>query len=389
MKNIKKMNLRKLIISVPSLVFLLNIIIFVGCGNDNEPDTPEPPKEENSAPEISTLPISDITESSAVSGGNITKWGETVTKRGVVWSSSGTPTIDDFKTEDGKEGGKFTSLIENLQPETEYKVRAYAINDIGISYGDELNFKTEGSTNNNHEPPFDALIDVIFNEDGTAKDNASKKDVETIEGPQLTTVYDENFNRYLARFAHLPGKVDNGFYKIDYQDDDSFKQNFVNNGFTIEVVFSLNAEEPYPSELMAIFNAREKGGAGILTRSTENTITFISRTEESGYVWTDSKIKPEKGKYYHCVGIYDARSETANIYVNGEIEATEEAKGNFVFSSTEWFGIGVRPSHFESGENGWYGDVVIARIYDSAFRENEVKTLWENIEKPIIAANTK
>ena len=92
---------------------------------------------------ISTLPIGNITSTSATSGGNISNNGGTpVTQRGVVWSTSQNPTTANNSTSDGSGTGNFTSNLINLTANTTYYVRAYATNSAGTAYGNELTFTT-------------------------------------------------------------------------------------------------------------------------------------------------------------------------------------------------------------------------------------------------------
>ena len=97
-------------------------------------------------PTVTTNDISNITINSAVCGGNVTSDGNgTVTARGVCWSTSPNPTINnlyDEKTEDGSTTGTFTSNLINLTENTTYYVRAYATNEAGTAYGEEKSFKT-------------------------------------------------------------------------------------------------------------------------------------------------------------------------------------------------------------------------------------------------------
>lgn len=94
---------------------------------------------------VTTSEISDITSDYAFSGGNITSdGGTTVTVRGVVWSTLENPSVDNNTgiTIDGDGMGEFTSKITDLMPETQYFVKAYATNNNGTAYGDQLTFTT-------------------------------------------------------------------------------------------------------------------------------------------------------------------------------------------------------------------------------------------------------
>jgi len=98
-------------------------------------------------PEVSTTGVSDITQTSATSGGNITNnGGAQITARGVCWSTFENPTVSSSKTSDGTGNGDFTSSLTGLTPNTTYYVRAYATNEEGTAYGNELTFITLGRT---------------------------------------------------------------------------------------------------------------------------------------------------------------------------------------------------------------------------------------------------
>jgi uncharacterized protein (TIGR02145 family) len=98
---------------------------------------------ESNLPIIATAPVSSITDSSAVTGGEITSdGGSAVTEKGVCWSTSPSPTTTDEYTLDGSGLGAFTSRISGLDPSTTYYVRAYATNSTGTGYGNETTFTT-------------------------------------------------------------------------------------------------------------------------------------------------------------------------------------------------------------------------------------------------------
>ncbi|MFO7657150.1 MAG: fibronectin type III domain-containing protein [Bacteroidales bacterium] len=104
-----------------------------------------------SAPGVVTKPVTDITSSSSISGGDVIKdGGAPVISRGVVWSSiSENPTLEDNEgmTEDGIGMGEFTSIMENLEYFTPYYVRAYARNWFDVAYGQTEPFTTLDPTN--------------------------------------------------------------------------------------------------------------------------------------------------------------------------------------------------------------------------------------------------
>lgn len=94
-------------------------------------------KKEIELPEVKTAEVEDITESEAVSGGEVVSdGGAEVTARGICWSTKQNPTIEDNKTTDGSGVGIFTSNLSNLEHNTTYYVRAYATNEVGTSYGE-------------------------------------------------------------------------------------------------------------------------------------------------------------------------------------------------------------------------------------------------------------
>lgn len=94
-------------------------------------------------PTITTVEISALTDSSAISGGNlISDGGDVITAKGVCWSTNENPTITDSISINGTGTDAFISNITGLSPATTYYVRAYATNSVGTSYGNEISFTT-------------------------------------------------------------------------------------------------------------------------------------------------------------------------------------------------------------------------------------------------------
>jgi uncharacterized protein (TIGR02145 family) len=101
-------------------------------------------------PTLSTLEATEITAKSARTGGNITDdGGALIIARGVVWSRSANPTIQQNEgiTSQNVGTGTFASNLTNLFPKTTYYVKAYATSSAGTVYGNEIMFETlEGLT---------------------------------------------------------------------------------------------------------------------------------------------------------------------------------------------------------------------------------------------------
>ena len=97
-------------------------------------------------PIVSTSGITNITSTTATGGGNVTSdGGSSITARGVCWSTSPNPNISNSHTTDGIGIGVFVSNLTGLMSNTQYYIRAYAINSAGTAYGNEIYFTTQSS----------------------------------------------------------------------------------------------------------------------------------------------------------------------------------------------------------------------------------------------------
>lgn len=112
----------------------------IGTGYGNEISFTTSPI---TVPALTTAVISSVSSASAVSGGLISdNGGAAIISRGICWSVNASPTTNDDITVNGTGTGSFTSNLTGLNPGTTYHVRAYAINNIGTAYGNELTFTT-------------------------------------------------------------------------------------------------------------------------------------------------------------------------------------------------------------------------------------------------------
>lgn len=99
--------------------------------------------ENSTAPNVMTAEVININKTQARGGGDvISDGGETVTERGICWSTTHNPTIEDNHASNGGGIGSYSILMTGLSVGTTYYVRAYAINSVGTSYGNEVGFTT-------------------------------------------------------------------------------------------------------------------------------------------------------------------------------------------------------------------------------------------------------
>ena len=97
-------------------------------------------------PEVTTAEVTNITQTSAKGGGNVTSdGGITVTERGICWDTNHNPTIRDQVATSGTGTGSYNCNIAGLNAHTTYYVRAYATNNKGTAYGEEVSFNTSAN----------------------------------------------------------------------------------------------------------------------------------------------------------------------------------------------------------------------------------------------------
>lgn len=99
-------------------------------------------------PTVRTGEASEVLPYSAAFSATIESLGEVseVTQHGHVWSTAPNPTTAvTTKTQLGPvtQTGAYTSKLTGLTPNTTYYVRAYAVNAVGTSYGEEVSFTTD------------------------------------------------------------------------------------------------------------------------------------------------------------------------------------------------------------------------------------------------------
>jgi len=98
----------------------------------------------SSIPTVSTTPATSIGNSSVVCGGTVSSnGGSALSARGIVYSTNPNPSLADvIVTDGGTSTGAFTLNLTGLANNTQYFARAYATNQQGTGYGNEISFTT-------------------------------------------------------------------------------------------------------------------------------------------------------------------------------------------------------------------------------------------------------
>lgn len=93
--------------------------------------------------EVTTYEATNVTHTHATCGGNVVSdGGSEVTERGVCWATTLNPTTSGSHLASGTGIGDFSVTLSGLTANTTYHVRAYAVNEKGTAYGDDVTFRT-------------------------------------------------------------------------------------------------------------------------------------------------------------------------------------------------------------------------------------------------------
>ena len=117
------------------ILLLLLSISLINCKKDNKDVLP---------PDITTLEVTEITTTTAVSGGEVDVYYDELAM-GLIINTSQNPTFENYTGSflPGTIGQKrFSSEMRNLVPNTKYYVRAYVMRNGDVKYGNQVEFTT-------------------------------------------------------------------------------------------------------------------------------------------------------------------------------------------------------------------------------------------------------
>lgn len=120
----------------------------VGYGNEVNFETAD----ETFLPEVITHEVTEYNHFYAIGVGEvIANGGLDIIERGICWSTHQNPTTNDNKLTAGTGMGEYSCRMSYLYGNTTYYVRAFAANEVGMTYGNEVTFTT--SPHPNTAPP--------------------------------------------------------------------------------------------------------------------------------------------------------------------------------------------------------------------------------------------
>ncbi|MDR0697597.1 MAG: hypothetical protein LBG28_00035 [Tannerella sp.] len=251
---------------------------------------------------------------------------------------------------------------------------------------------------NRHPLAVADMLDIVFEPDGTARDVAlstQRVKINRIKGTDpLDIIYNDEYERYMVRLnpetgiGRNPSLNQASFYQVDYTDNGLFKDN-MSKTHSIEILVMLDEDFPLPSSNTAevkIFVSHGGGGTGIqLTARSQNNEFSFQPHINGGWRGLRSGVTPERGRYYHVVGVWDKVAEKMYVYVDGELKNQMDQTGNFAFPSnqqTYWFATGGQQGL--SGTlpvitSAMKGDLVLVRMHSKALTAEDVATLYREL----------
>ena len=238
------------------------------------------------------------------------------------------------------------------------------------------------------------LLDIQFNEDGTATDNGKYYfDVVTRPGAGLTVVDDEDYPYgKVAKFTNCDGlknkQLTDSFYIIDYTTADDFRSRLTDDdGFTMEMVVKHGIQsraDQHPWQNPATSNT-----FGFFLKGTDNGTNAgwiaarYSPTETNSSPFNDAgnmRFAPYLNQYYHYTYVYDKVNSKMLMYCDGEL--INQVNITSPISSGKYFAIGGFPLALTMIEHSFTGSVAMVRIYASAVTAEQAKANYKALNIP-------
>jgi uncharacterized protein (TIGR02145 family) len=343
-----------------------------GCGSTKEGYSVRCLKDvQKSTPVVYTAEISNLTATTANAGVIISyDGGEKVALRGLCWDTSSNPDTTKHRYNDRTGTKSFSIKISDLTPETKYYAKAFAVNKLGISYGNEISFVTSKDTDYIVDLKKGLIAYYPFN--GNANDESGYNHNGVVDGATLTT--DRLGNSDKAYYFNGQGNsITAGGFHIPSDSTTISCWVKVMNGVGIQNFISKH---------------NDNRDVEIIVRSIDNkyaiewTIggTFFRLKDEAGQYIIDSN----NPKFDFLTLVYNGNK--ADFYINARFIVSQNITGKIAsnvqpLTFGKWAGTPAAECF-----NGILDEV---RIYNRALNGSEIQALYnENAQNGSILIHT-
>jgi hypothetical protein len=327
------------------------LLVFAACEPVDEPETPD----------ISTVTITNITQTTAKGGGEVISEGDTpVTERGICWSTNSSPTTADTKASSGTGGGIFEANITDLQPNTKYFVRAYATNAAGTSYGSEVEFTTtlplKGLTVSTTKSTVAKGLTISFKAEGSYADNTTKDLTDVVTWSSANDDIITN-NGITENGTFLAAGVGEAYVKASIQDFIFEYQVTVMPAALVSIELQADKDRlaPGESEEISVIGTYSDGSTGKV--GLDLIMWTSSDTDILGSDWNVSQYFLVAKNFGEATMTAQVGDLTATFDVTVALSLGLEYGGGIIFylDETGQHGLVAAPSDQSDGAKFWLG----------------------------------
>jgi hypothetical protein len=359
-----------------------SILIFLACftiSSCKKTDSDTGIKVNAAVPTVTTNEPTNISAVGATLGGDITSdGGSIVTEAGVCYSTSSGVDTSDSKVANYTVSGNFSIPVKNLSLLTTYYYRAYAINEKGITYGDEKSFFVPVNGGYTASSQIAASNLTAY----WAFENGYKDSVSGTDGTPNNSSAISFVNGFLGKAVEVssPGYINTNVGSTiagltSFTMACWIKQpTSLSSGPTTYIPFSLN-QAGYSWEqtkLFMLFNNADNAS------NSYGKVCLMDQWFDAGQVWP----KMLDGDWHQMTISFNGTTGALRVYVDGVLLSQTSSttfKTQSDFGGADSFTLGG-PDDNAHTVNGWMnslsGDLDEFRVYNKELNLEEVQGLY-------------